>query len=97
MIAFAVIRTLALAVAVAIPFGYNLTHGYWIPIATLLAMKASLTQTTALSVRRLVGTLIGAALAAFLLWTVSSKLELVAAVLILLANGAAIRFVNYVL
>lgn len=97
MISFAVIRALALAVAVAIPFGLNLSHGYWIPIATLLAMKANLTQASVFSLQRIIGTLIGATLAALLLWAVSDKLELVAATLILLANGATIRFVNYAL
>lgn len=97
MIAFAVIRALALAMAVAIPFKHNLAHGYWIPIATLLAMKPNLNQATLFSIQRIIGTLIGAALAVFLLWAISGKLGLIAATLILLANGAAIRFVNYVL
>ncbi|HSW80744.1 MAG TPA: FUSC family protein [Candidatus Saccharimonadales bacterium] len=95
MIAFAVIRAIAMAIAVAIPFGLNLSHGYWIPIATMLSMKANLTQATIFSFQRITGTIIGTALAAALLWGVNSKLELITAALILLANGGAIRFVNY--
>ncbi len=95
MVAFAVLRALALAIAVAIPFGFNLKHGYWMPIATLVAMKTNLTQSAMSSLQRLSGAVVGAGLAALLLWVISNKLQLVIVALILLANGAAIRFVNY--
>ncbi|HSX31555.1 MAG TPA: FUSC family protein [Candidatus Saccharimonadales bacterium] len=95
VVAFAVLRALALAVAVAIPAGLTLEHGYWIPIATLIAMKTDLTQGATTSLQRLVGAAVGAGLAALLLWAISNKLQLVIIALILLANGVAIRFVNY--
>jgi uncharacterized membrane protein YccC len=67
LIMFAVIRAVAMAGTVAIAFGLDLSHGYWMPIATMVAMKPSLEQSTLVAVQRLVGALIGAAAAALLL------------------------------
>jgi uncharacterized membrane protein YccC len=105
LIMFAVIRALALAGAVAIAFGLDLSHGYWMPIATIVAMKPSLQQATLVSVQRLAGALIGAAAAALLLipasehglrlFAISRGLEVVA--LVLFMHGAAVRLWNYAL
>jgi uncharacterized membrane protein YccC len=106
LIMFALIRAIAIAGATALAFGLNLSHGYWMPIAAIVAMKASLDQTTLVAVQRLAGALIGAAAAALLLlipanehglrlFAISRGLEVVA--LILLMHGAAIRFWNYAL
>jgi Fusaric acid resistance protein-like len=106
MIMFAVIRALALAGTVALAFGLNLSHGYWIPIATIVAMKPSLEQTTLIAAQRLAGALIGAAAAALLLLIPASEtglrllaiehgLEIVA--IVILMHGAATRFWNYAL
>jgi uncharacterized membrane protein YccC len=106
MMMFALIRAIAIAGTVAIAFGLDLPHGYWMPIAAIVAMKASLDQTTLVAVQRLAGALIGAAAAALLLlipanehglrlFAISRGLEVVA--LILLMHGAAIRFWNYAL
>lgn len=104
LIMFAVIRAIAIAGAVAIAFGPDLSHGYWLPIATLVAMKPSLTQTTLIGAQRLAGAMIGAAVAALLLLIPSNEhgskllavdygLEVVA--LVFLMHGAATRFWNY--
>jgi hypothetical protein len=106
VIMFAVIRALAIAGAVALAFGLNLSHGSWLPVATMVAMKPSLQQSTLIAVQRLAGTLIGAAGAALLLLipanehglrllSITLGLEVVA--LVLLVHGAAIRFWNYAL
>jgi uncharacterized membrane protein YccC len=106
LIMFAVIRALAIAGAVAIAFGANLSHGYWLPIATIVAMKPSLQQTTLVAVERLAGALIGAAAAVLLLLTPANEhglkllsithgLEVVA--LVLFMHGAVIRLWNYAL
>ena len=103
---FAVFRAVAIAGSVALAFGLSLSHGYWLPIATMIAMKPSLQQSTLVSVQRLAGTLIGAAAAALLLLIPASEhglrlfaitlgLEVVA--LALLMHGAAIHFWNYAL
>jgi Fusaric acid resistance protein-like len=107
LIMFAVIRALAIAGSVAIAFGLNLSHGYWMPIAALTAMQPSLEQSTLIATQRLAGALIGAAAAALLLLLIPANetgsrlfaielgLEVVA--LVLLMHGAAIRFWNYAL
>jgi hypothetical protein len=106
LIMFALIRAIAIAGAVALAFGLDLSHGFWLPIATIVAMKASLDQTTVAAAQRLAGALIGAVAAALLLlipasehglrlFTVSRGLEVVA--IVILMHGAAIRFWNYAL
>ncbi|MFD8251522.1 FUSC family protein [Streptomyces werraensis] len=106
LIMFALIRALAVAGTVALAFGLNLSHGYWMPIAAIAAMKPSLEQSTLVGVQRLSGALIGAVAAALLLliptsahglrlFAVTRGLEVVA--LVLLMHGAAIRFCNYAL
>ena len=106
LIMFAVIRAVAIAGAVALAFGLNLSHGVWLPIATIVAMKPSLQQTTLVGAQRLAGALIGAAAAVLLLLIPASEhglrlfaitlgLEVVALVLIM--HGVAIRLVNYAL
>ena len=106
MIMFALIRAIAIAVTIALAFGLNLSHGYWMPIATIVAMKASLDQTTVVAAQRLVGALMGAITAVLLLlipasehglrlFAVSRGLEVVA--IVLLMHAAAVRFWNYAL
>jgi hypothetical protein len=106
LLMFAVIRALVMAGTVALAFGLNLSHGYWLPIAAIVAMKPSLEQTTLIAAQRLAGALIGAAAAALLLlipanetgsrlFAISLGLEVVA--LALFMHGLAIRFWNYAL
>jgi Fusaric acid resistance protein-like len=106
LIMFAIIRAVVMAGTVALAFGLNLSHGYWLPIAALVAMKPSLEQSTLVALQRIAGALIGAVAAALLLlipasehglrlFSVERGLEVVA--LVLLMHGAAIRFWNYAL
>jgi uncharacterized membrane protein YccC len=104
LIAFALIRAVVIGGTVALAFGLNLSHGLWMPIAAIVAMKPSLAQSTLVGLQRLAGALIGGVAAALLLliptsehglrlFAVSRGLEVVA--LVLLMHGAAIRFWNY--
>ncbi|QRP45612.1 FUSC family protein [Amycolatopsis sp. FDAARGOS 1241] len=106
LIMFAVIRAVVIGGTVAIAFGLELSHGYWMPIAAIVAMKPSLAQGTLVAAQRLAGALLGAAAAAVVLLipasehgpelaAVSRGLEVVA--LIILMHGCAIRFWNYAL
>jgi hypothetical protein len=106
VIMFAVIRAVVIAGTAALAFGLNLSHGSWMPIAAIVAMKPSLEQTTLVAVQRLAGALIGAAAAVLLLLipasehglrllAVTNGLAFVALVFFML--GAAIRFWNYAL
>lgn len=106
LIMFAVLRTIVIAGTIAIAFGLNLSHGYWMPIAAIVAMKASLDQTTLVAAQRLAGALFGAIAAALVLLiptsehglrlvTVTIGLQVVA--FVVLVNGVGIRFFNYAL
>ena len=106
LVMFAVIRALVLAGTAALAFGLNLSHGIWLPIAAMIAMKPSLEQATLVSAQRLAGALIGAVMAALLLLVPASEtglrliavtrgLEVVA--LVMLMHGVAIKFWNYAL
>ncbi|WP_431993342.1 FUSC family protein [Streptomyces albogriseolus] len=106
LVLFSVIRAVVIAGTVALAFGLDLPYGSWIPIAAMIAMKPSLEQAALTGAQRLVGALIGAGVAALLLWVPASEhgpklfavqrgLEVVA--LVLLMHGAGIRFWNYTL
>ncbi len=106
LIMFAVIRAVVIGGTVAIAFGLNLSHGSWMPIAAIVAMKPSLEQSTLTAAQRLAGALIGAVAAALILLipanehgstliAITRGLEVVA--LIVLMHGFAIRFWNYAL
>ena len=75
VILFALIRAIAVAIAVAIAFGFHLPDADWMPIACLIAMKSSLTQSTLVALQRLAGAIIGAVVAALFLltWTPRSS------------------------
>ena len=94
-ILYSIIRALALAIAIAIPFGLNVPHADWMPIAALVAMKPDLQQSTLAGLQRLIGALIGAILASLVVLTVDNKLALEIIAIVLLAVGGAIRYVNY--
>jgi hypothetical protein len=106
VIMFAVIRALVIAGTAALAFGLNLSHGSWMPIAAIVAMKPSLGQTTLVAAQRVAGTLIGAAAAVLLLlipvnetglklFAVTHGLEVVA--LVLIAHAVAVNLWNYAL
>jgi hypothetical protein len=106
LIMFAVIRAVVIAGTTALAFGLNLSHGYWMPIAAIVAMKPSLEQTTLIGFQRVAGALIGAAAAVLLLLIPASEhgLRLVAitnglafVAIVFFMHGAAIRFWNYAL
>ena len=89
---FAVIRAIAVAAAVAIPFGLKLPNADWMLVAALAAMKPSLEQSTLVAVQRLAGTAIGAVVASVFLLGVDSTI-----ILGVVVGGlaGAIRAVNY--
>ena len=68
-----------------------------VPVATIVALKPSLEQSTLMAEQRVIGTLIGAVLAAGLLLTVESKHVLVAVIVVFVAAMASVIKVNYAL
>ena len=97
VILFVLIRAIALSAAVAIAFGLHLPNADWMPVATLVAMKPSLQQSTLIAEQRLAGAIIGAAVAALFLLTLASKTGLEVVIVILGALAGATRAVNYAL
>ena len=94
---FALIRALTVAFAVAIPFALKVPQAFLMPVATIIALKPDLEQSTLLAEQRAVGTLIGALVAAVFLLTVDSKHALVAVIVIFFAAMASLFKVNYAL
>ena len=97
VILFAVIRAVAVSIAVAIAFGLHVPYADWMPVAALVAMRASLEQSTQFAVGRLAGAIIGAAVAALFLLTIDNKYALEVIMVILGGLAASIRAVNYAL
>ena len=97
VILFALIRAIAVGIAVSIAFGLHLPNADWMPIAALVAMKSSLQQSTLAAMQRLAGAIIGAAVAAVFLLTVDSKTVLEAVIVILGTLAGSIRAVDYAL
>ena len=97
VVLFALLRALAVAIAVAIAFGLHVPNADWMPIATFVAVKGSLQQTTLVAEQRVAGALLGAALAALFLVTVHDKHALEAVIILLAVVAASIRTVNYAL
>jgi uncharacterized membrane protein YccC len=85
------------SIAVAIAFGLHLPNADWMPVATLVAMKPSLQQSTLIAEQRLAGAIIGAAVAALFLLTITSKTGLEVVIVILGTLAGSIRAVNYAL
>jgi len=95
VVAFAVLRAVALTAAAAIAFGFHLPNAYWMPLAAAVAMKPDLDQSRLIAEQRVIGTLIGALLSAALLLAVDDKVALEVAMVALFAIGGTIRTVNY--
>ena len=107
LITYAVLRALVMAGTLAIAFGLtSASHGYWLPIGAIVAMKPSLEQSTITGVQRVVGALIGGVAAALLLLIpanlhglhlFATDIGLSTVALVLLVHGVGIRFWNYAL
>jgi hypothetical protein len=104
VIMFAVIRAVVMAGTFALAFGVPLSHGFWMPIAAMVAMRPSLEGAALVGLQRIAGALIGAGAAVLLLLipahqhgltllTITFGLEVVAIVFLMHAVG--IRFWNY--
>lgn len=104
VIMFAVLRTTVMAGATALAYGLDLSHGEWLQIAAIIAMRPTLQASTVIAVQRIAGALIGAAGAVLLLLipanvhgrnlvSITVGLEVVAIVAFM--HAAAIRFWNY--
>jgi hypothetical protein len=78
----------ALALATAIEQTLGLRNGYWVPLTTLLVLRAGTRKTLARAISRTVGTFGGAALAAAVLTVTGPSKPVLAALVALAALGA---------
>ena len=95
LILFALMRAVAVAAAIAIAFGLQLPSAYWMPIATIIAMKPSLQQSALVAEQRIAGTVVGAGVAALFLLAVDNRTALEVIVVVLFALAISIRTVSY--
>jgi hypothetical protein len=95
VIAFAVLRAIAITAAVAIAFGLDVPHADWMPIAAVVAMQPSLQQSAGAGIERVAGTIIGAVVAALFLLAVDSKPVLAVVIAILGGLAGALRTASY--
>ena len=95
VILFAVIRAVAVSIAVAIAFGLQVQNADWMPVATLVAMRPSLQESALVAEQRLAGAIIGALVAAFFLFTVGNNMVLLVVIVVLAALAGSLRAVNY--
>jgi hypothetical protein len=95
IILFAVVRALAVAIAVAIAWGLNVPNADWMPISALIAMRGNLQQSSLVAEQRLAGTTIGALVAAVFLSSVHNTKALVVIVVLLGALAAMTRAASY--
>jgi len=95
VILFFAIKATAIAISVAIAFGFGIPNADWMPIATLVAMQASLGQATLAAEQRLIGAAVGALLAALFLVTIANQRILEIVIVIIAVVAGAFRGANY--
>jgi len=95
VIFFFAIKATAIAISVAIAFGFGVPNADWMPIATLVAMQATLGQASLAAEQRLVGALFGALLAALFLFTLSNQRVLEIVIVVFATVAGAFRGANY--
>jgi hypothetical protein len=95
IVLFILIRAIAVSGAAAIAFGLHKTNADWMPLATLVSMKPTLQQSTLRGIQRLVGTALGAGIAAVFLVAVTSSRTLEEIIIALMGVGVSIISVNY--
>jgi hypothetical protein len=95
LVAFSVLRALAIALAVAVAWGFTLPHADWMPVAALVVMKPDLGESVLMAEQRVAGAILGALVAAALLTLVHDRLVLAVVILLAGALAGAMRYVNY--
>jgi Fusaric acid resistance protein-like len=95
IVVFVLIRAVAVSAGVGIAFGLSVSNADWMPVATLVAMKPNLEQSTFRGAQRLVGAALGAGIASLLLVTVTSHHALEELIIVVMGVAIAIHSVNY--
>jgi len=94
-----VLHAIRMAIAVLISYAitecYELPYAYWATMATVVVIRPQATHTWLRTIERVIGSVTGGVLAAFLVVTVHSPLELLVLIFPLAAATIAFRAVNY--
>lgn len=93
---YALRACVAVMIATAVERSFGLSNGYWAPMTALVVLKPTMRETSARTLQRVVGTLAGAGLIAFVAHVlVLPPVGLVALVLLFAWLSFALQFVNY--
>jgi uncharacterized membrane protein YccC len=95
LILFSALRAVAVALTVAIAWGFTLPHADWMPVATIVVMKPDHDEALFVAEQRVAGTILGALLAAGLLTAVHDRALLAVFIAVGGALGGAMRNANY--
>lgn len=87
--------TIATGATVLIVKSFNLDHGYWATLTCLVIMQPHGTQTWAKALQRVIGTIVGAALAFVVATWLGDPRLLVVSVFVLVAVAVALLPLNY--
>ena len=94
---FAGLAALAVALATAVAWAFDIRNADWMPVAAIVAMKPSLEASVYVGGQRVAGTLVGAVLAAILLTIVDDRTLLIVLIVVLATVGGMVHDVSYAL
>jgi uncharacterized membrane protein len=97
LIVFSVLAAVAVGLATAIAWGFNLANAVWMPVGALVAMKPSADASMYVAGQRVAGALIGAVVSGLVLTFVNDPTILVVLIVILGVLGGALHDANYAL
>jgi hypothetical protein len=95
LVAFAVLAAVAVALATAVAWGFDLPNAVWMPASTLVALKPSLQASAYIAGQRVAGAVLGAIAAGVLLSLVHQQPILILILVVIGALGVALHEVNY--
>ena len=91
---YVLLKALAVTVAAAIGFGLGIPYGRWIPIYTLVVLQPDYEQTLDNFLVRMIGTIVAAALASVLLFSVQNQFILALIVVVFAFIAATMHNAN---
>lgn len=91
---YVLLKALAVTVGAAIGFGFGIPYAHWIPIYTLVILQPDYEQTLDNFLLRMIGTILAAALASVLLFSVHNQYLLALIVVVFAFFTAAMRMAN---
>jgi hypothetical protein len=95
LVAFAGLAAVAVALAAAVAWAFQIPDADWMVIAASIAMKPTFDASAYVAGQRVGGALVGAILAAILLTVVDDRTLLVVLIVILIAVGGALHDASY--